>query len=83
MIWYQKAFLKTAYEIEKNLSYLILNMLALFTTKQIFDLTFYNPNWKNRSVVLSNFSPMSSDRLRIPVVSKIICQVFNMLRGDR
>lgn len=42
-------FFKTAYEMGKNLSFVILNMLALFTTKQIFNPTHYNPNWKNRS----------------------------------
>jgi hypothetical protein len=64
-------FFKTAYEIGKNLSYVILNTLALFTTRQIFDLTHYNPNWKNKSVVLSSFVNTSSDRIRMPVVSKI------------
>jgi hypothetical protein len=69
-------FFKTAYEMGKNLSYLILNMLASFTTRQVFDLTYYNPNWKNRSVVLSNFTNTSSDPLRIPVVSEFTLSGF-------
>jgi len=49
-------FFKTAYEMGKNLSYIILNILAIFTTEQIFGFDSYNPNWKNRSVILSDFS---------------------------
>jgi hypothetical protein len=64
-------FFKTAYEMGKNLSYAILNILALFTTGQTFDPTHYNPNWKNRSVVVSSFVNTSSDRIRIAVVSKL------------
>lgn len=65
-------FFKTAYEMGKNLSYVILNMLAQFTTRQIFDPTHYNPNWKNRSVVVSSFVNTYSDRIRIPLVSKVV-----------
>jgi len=61
-------FFKTAYEMGENLSYVILNMLALFTTGQTFDPASYSPNWKNRSVVLSDFQDISSDRLTIPVI---------------
>jgi hypothetical protein len=70
-------FFKTAYEMGKNLSYVILNTLALFTTRQIFDLTHYNPNWKNKSVVLCSFVNTSSDQIRIPVVSKITLSGFD------
>ena len=69
-------FFKTAYEMGKNISYVILNILALFTTRQIFDPSSYNPNWKNRSVVLSDFANTSSDRLTIPVVSKMTLSGF-------
>jgi hypothetical protein len=69
-------FFKTAYEMGKNLAYVILSMLALFTTRQIFDLTYYNPNWKNRSVVLSSFVNKSSERISIPVVSKMTLSGF-------
>lgn len=75
-------FFKTAYEMGKNLSYLILNMLALFTTRQVFDLTYYNPNWKNRSVVLSNFTDTSSDPLRIPVVSEFTLSGFQYTQKE-
>ena len=69
-------FFKTVYEMGKNLSYVFLHMLALFTTRQIFDLPYYNPNWKNRSVVLSDFAIISSGRLRIPLVSKMTLSGF-------
>lgn len=61
-------FFKTTHEMGKYLSYVILNILALFTTGQTFDLTRYNLIWKNRSVVVSSFLNSSSDRIRIPVV---------------
>jgi hypothetical protein len=54
----------------------ILNILALFTTGQIFDSTHYNPNWKNRSIVVSSFVNTSSDWVRIPVVSKLTLSGF-------
>jgi hypothetical protein len=41
-------------------------MLGLFITRQIFDPTHNNPNWKNRSVVLSSFVNTSQDRIRTP-----------------
>ena len=69
-------FFKTAYEMGKNLSFVILNMLALFTTREIVDLIYYNPNWKNRSVVVSSLINTSSDQIRIPVVSKITLSDF-------
>lgn len=75
-------FFKTAYDIGKNLSYIILNMLALFTTRQIFEARHYNPNWKNRSIVLSDFDNVSSEQLRIPVVSKITLSGFNYTEKD-
>jgi hypothetical protein len=59
-------FFNTAYEMGRILSYIILNMLALFTTRQIFDPTHYDPNWKNRPVVLSSFVNTSHDRIRTP-----------------
>jgi hypothetical protein len=69
-------FFKTAYEMGKTLSFVILNILALFTTRQIFDLTHYNPNWKNRSVVVSSFVNTSSERIRIPLVPKLTLSGF-------
>ena len=61
----------------KNLSYVILNILTLFTTGQIFDPTHYTPNWEIRSVVISSFVNTSSDRIRIPVVSKLTLSGFH------
>jgi hypothetical protein len=60
----------------KNLSYVILNILALFTTGQTIDPTHYNPNWKNRSVVVSSFVNTSSDRIRVALVSKLTLSGF-------
>jgi hypothetical protein len=64
-------FFKTAYEMGKNLSFVILNILALFTTRKIFCLDLYNPNWKNRSVLISRFVNISQERIRIPLLSKM------------
>jgi hypothetical protein len=75
-------FFKTAYEMGKNLSFVILNMLALFTTREIADLIYYNPNWKNRSVVVSSFISTSSDQIRIPLVSKITLSDFQFTERD-
>jgi hypothetical protein len=61
----------------KNLSYVILDVLTLFTTSQIFDPTHYTPNWEIRSVVVSSFVNTSSDRIRILVVSKITLSGFD------
>jgi hypothetical protein len=72
-----RPFFKTAYEMVKNLSYTILNMLALLTTDQIIiDSTDYNPNWKNRSVVIFSFINTSSDRIRILLVSEVTLSGF-------
>jgi hypothetical protein len=53
-------FFETEYEMGKNLSFVILNVLALFTTGKIFCLDLYNPNRKNRSVLVSRFVNMST-----------------------
>jgi len=50
----------------------ILNIVALFTTGQTFDLTHYRLICKNRSVVVSSFLNASSDQTRIPVVKLTI-----------
>jgi hypothetical protein len=75
-------FFKTAYEMGKNLAFVILNMLALFTTREIVDLIYHNPNWKNRSVVVSSFINTSSDQIRIPLVSKITSSDFQFTERD-
>jgi hypothetical protein len=49
----------------------------LFTTGQIFDPNHYTPNWEIRSVVISSFVKSSSDRIRIPVVSKLTLSGFH------
>jgi hypothetical protein len=74
-------FFKTAHEMGKYLSYVILNILALFTTGQTFDLNQYNLIWKNRSVVVSSFLSASSDRIRIPIV-KITLSGFQYTEID-
>jgi hypothetical protein len=53
-------FFETEYEMGKNLSFVTLNVLALFTTGKIFCLDLYNPNRKNRSVLVSRFVNMST-----------------------
>ncbi|HZB79685.1 MAG TPA: hypothetical protein VE264_00240 [Nitrososphaera sp.] len=60
---------------------MILNILALFTTGQTFDLNQYNLIWKNRSVVVSSFLNASSDRIRIPIV-KITLSGFQYTEID-
>jgi len=76
-------FFKTAHVMVKNLSYIILNMLALLTTGQIiFDPTHYNSNWKSKSVVIFSFINTSSDRIRILLASKVIIIRFSVY-GDR
>ncbi len=74
-------FFKTAHEMGKYLTYVILNILALFTTGQTFDLNQYNLIWKNRSVVVSSFLNASSDRIRIPIV-KITLSGFQYTEID-
>jgi hypothetical protein len=75
-------FFKTSYEMGKTLSYVILNTVALFTTGQVLEPSHYNPNWKNRSVVLSDFENISSEQLRIPVVSKMTLSGFDYTEKD-
>jgi hypothetical protein len=75
-------FFKTAHEMGKNLSFVILNVLALFTTGKNFCLDHYNPNWKNRSVLVSNFVNMSLEQIRIPLVSKMTLSGFQYTERD-
>jgi hypothetical protein len=71
-------FFQTAYEMGKNLSFVTLNMLPLFTTGGSFCLDCYAPNWKNWSVIVSNFVNNSSNRIRIPVFLKITLSGFHI-----
>lgn len=56
-------FFNTAHEMGKNLSYVTLNMLAFYSRLGKYLIpTYYNPEWKNRSVVLlSSFVNTSQD----------------------
>ncbi|HEY6756585.1 MAG TPA: hypothetical protein VI037_04265 [Nitrososphaera sp.] len=75
-------FFNIAYERGKNLSFVILNVLALFTTGKIFCLDLYNPNWKNRSFLIARFVNMCSERIRIPLLSKMTLSGFQYTERD-